>query len=390
MSRDTALVSADWAEKNLGTDGIVFVEVDEDTAAYDRGHLAGAIKLDWRTDLQDPVRRDFLNKSQFEALLSERGIANDDIVVLYGGNNNWFAAYAYWYFKLYGHRDVKLIDGGRKKWELDARPLTDEIVTRPATQYVASEPDLSIRAFRDEVVEAIGAKALVDVRSPDEFAGRLLAPAHLPQEAAQRGGHIPTASTCRGPRPPTRTAPSSPTTSCGQLYAAAGLDEQQGHHRLLPHRRALLAHLVRPAGAARPHQRQELRRFVDRVRLAHRRADRPRRRARGGVSMAAVNVSGCAAPDQAAPLPAGIDLEKETVITGVVSATTGETVAGAYVRLLDSTGEFTAEVVTSPEGQFRFFAAPGDWTLRALSRHGNGDTAVSAERGLNQIGVTVG
>ena len=127
MSRDTALVSADWAEKNLDAPGVVFVEVDEDTTAYDGGHIPGAIKLDWKTDLQDPVRRDFVNQEQFSALLSERGIANDDTVILYGGNNNWFAAYAYWYFKLYGHGDVKLIDGGRKKWELDARPYTKDV-----------------------------------------------------------------------------------------------------------------------------------------------------------------------------------------------------------------------------------------------------------------------
>src|SRR5688572_11613156 len=139
MSRDTALVSADWAENNLDAAGVVFVEVDEDTTAYDGGHIPGAIKLDWRTDLQDPVRRDFVNKSQFEALLSERGVANDDKVVLYGGNNNWFAAYAYWYFKLYGHGDVVLLDGGRKKWELDARPLSKEPVSRDATSYVAQE-----------------------------------------------------------------------------------------------------------------------------------------------------------------------------------------------------------------------------------------------------------
>jgi thiosulfate/3-mercaptopyruvate sulfurtransferase len=193
MSRDSALVSADWAEKNLNTPGVVFVEVDEDTTAYDGGHLAGAIKLDWRHDLQDPVRRDFVNKAQFEALLSARGIGNDDTVVLYGGNNNWFAAYAYWYFKLYGHGDVKLLDGGRKKWELDARALVKDEPSRPATQYVAKEQDLSIRAFRDDVVKAIGTQNLVDVRSPDEYAGRLLAPAHLPQEQAQRAGHIPTA-----------------------------------------------------------------------------------------------------------------------------------------------------------------------------------------------------
>lgn len=192
MSRESSLVTAQWVEDNLDTDGVVLVEVDEDTSSYDKGHIKGAIKLDWTTDLQDQVRRDFVSKAQFEALLSERGVSNDDTVVLYGGNNNWFAAYAYWYFKLYGHRDVKLMDGGRKKWELDSRELTDELPTREKTSYTASEQDRSIRAFRDEVVAAIGTQNLVDVRSPDEYAGRLLAPAHLPQEQAQRAGHVPT------------------------------------------------------------------------------------------------------------------------------------------------------------------------------------------------------
>ncbi len=192
MTRENSLVSTQWVEDNLDTDGVVLVEVDEDTSAYDKGHIKGAIKLDWTTDLQDQVRRDFVNKGQFEALLSERGIANDDTVVLYGGNNNWFAAYAYWYFTLYGHQDVKLMDGGRKKWELDSRELTDELPTREQTSYSAQEQDHTIRAFRDETVAAIGNKNLIDVRSPDEYAGRLLAPAHLPQEQAQRAGHVPT------------------------------------------------------------------------------------------------------------------------------------------------------------------------------------------------------
>lgn len=192
MSRENTLVTAQWVEDNLGADGIVLIEVDEDTTAYDKGHIKGAIKLDWTTDLQDQVRRDFVNKQQFEALLSERGVSNDDTVVLYGGNNNWFAAYAYWYFKLYGHNDVKLLDGGRKKWELDSRELTDEVPQRATTSYTATEQDRSIRAFRDEVVDAIGVQNLIDVRSPDEYAGRLLAPAHLPQEQSQRAGHIPT------------------------------------------------------------------------------------------------------------------------------------------------------------------------------------------------------
>src|SRR5260370_11372850 len=192
MARSDVLVTADLAELNLDNPNIVFVEVDEDTSAYDGGHIAGAVKLDWRTDLQDPVRRDFVDAQQFSKLLSARGIGNDDTVILYGGNNNWFAAYAYWYFRLYGHRSVKLLDGGRKKWELDSRELVEEVPHRPRTSYVASEPDTSIRAFRDEVVAAIGKQNLVDVRSPDEFSGKLLAPAHLRQESAQRPGHVPT------------------------------------------------------------------------------------------------------------------------------------------------------------------------------------------------------
>ena len=193
MSRSDVLVDADWVEAHHGDPGVVLVEVDEDTSAYDKGHIRDAVKIDWKTDLQDPVRRDFVDKAGFEALLSERGISNDDTVVLYGGNNNWFAAYAYWYFKLYGHQNVKLLDGGRKKWELDSREIVTDVPHRAATSYRAQEQDSSIRAFRDEAVAAIGKLNLVDVRSPDEFAGRLLAPAHLPQEQAQRGGHIPTA-----------------------------------------------------------------------------------------------------------------------------------------------------------------------------------------------------
>ena len=193
MSRPDVLVDADWVEAHKNDPGVAIVEVDEDTSAYDTGHIPNAIKIDWKQDLQDPVRRDFVDKAGFEALLSERGIADDDTVILYGGNNNWFAAYAYWYFKLYGHQNVKLLDGGRKKWELDSRELVKDIPDRTKTSYTAQEQDTAIRAMRDEVVAAIGKRNLVDVRSPDEFSGRLLAPAHLPQEQAQRAGHIPTA-----------------------------------------------------------------------------------------------------------------------------------------------------------------------------------------------------
>jgi thiosulfate/3-mercaptopyruvate sulfurtransferase len=224
MSRESALVSADWAEKNLGAAGTVFVEVDEDTSAYDAAHIPGAVKLDWRQDLQDPVRRDFVNQQQFEALLSERGVGNDDLVILYGGNNNWFAAYAYWYFKLYGHGNVRLLDGGRKKWELDNRPLVADPVSRPRTNYTAEAQDRSIRAFRDEVVAAIGAKNLVDVRSPDEYAGRLLAPAHLPQEQAQRAGHIPTAISVPWSKAANEDGTFKSDDDLRALYGAAGLD----------------------------------------------------------------------------------------------------------------------------------------------------------------------
>jgi thiosulfate/3-mercaptopyruvate sulfurtransferase len=193
MSRADVLVDADWVEAHLDDPKVVLVEVDEDVSAYDSGHIKNAVRLDWKTELQDQVRRDFVNKEQFEELLSQKGVGNDHTVVLYGGNNNWFAAYAYWYFKLYGHGDVKLLDGGRKKWELDGRELTADTPARDKTSYTAKEQDKSIRAFRDEVIDAIGKKNLVDVRSPDEFSGKLSAPAHLPQEQAQRNGHIPSA-----------------------------------------------------------------------------------------------------------------------------------------------------------------------------------------------------
>ena len=227
MARSDVLVSTDWAESNLDAPNTVFVEVDEDTSAYDTGHIPGAVKLDWKTDLQDPVRRDFVDAAQFSKLLSERGIGNDDTVVLYGGNNNWFAAYAYWYFKLYGHQDVKLLDGGRKKWELDGRPLSTDEVTRPATTYTASAPDTSIRAFRDEVINAIGSKNLVDVRSPDEFSGKILAPAHLPQEQAQQRGHVPGAINIPWSTTANEDGTFKSDEDLAKLYADAGLDGEK-------------------------------------------------------------------------------------------------------------------------------------------------------------------
>ncbi len=224
MSRSDVLVDADWVEAHRDDPGVVLVEVDEDTSAYDKGHIRGAVKIDWKKDLQDPVRRDFVDKAGFEALLSERGIAGDDTVVLYGGNNNWFAAYAYWYFRLYGHHNVKLLDGGRKKWELDSRELVTDVPQRAATHYTAQDQDTSIRAFRDEVIAAIGAKNLIDVRSPDEFAGRLLAPAHLPQEQAQRGGHVPTARNIPWSKAAEEDGTFKSDDALRTLYSEAGVD----------------------------------------------------------------------------------------------------------------------------------------------------------------------
>ena len=227
MSRESALVSADWVEENLDTPNVVLVEVDEDTAAYDKNHIRNAVRIDWQDDLQDPVRRDFVSKAQFEELLGRKGIANDDTVVLYGGNNNWFAAYAYWYFKLYGHQDVKLLDGGRKKWELDGRPLSTDTVTLPATTYAAAAPNNAIRAFRDEVVDAINVKNLVDVRSPDEFSGKILAPAHLPQEQSQVPGHIPGAINVPWSKAANEDGTFKSDDELTELYAEAGLDGQK-------------------------------------------------------------------------------------------------------------------------------------------------------------------
>jgi thiosulfate/3-mercaptopyruvate sulfurtransferase len=224
MSRATALVDADWVEAHLADPGVVLVEVDEDTSSYEKGHIRNAIRIDWKSDLQDPVRRDFVDRDQFSALLSARGIGNDDTVVLYGGNNNWFAAYAYWYFKLYGHADVRLLDGGRKKWELDSRELVTQVPDRAPTTYVAKEQDRSIRAFRDDVAAVIGKENLIDVRSPDEYAGRILAPAHLPQEQAQRAGHIPTAVNIPWSKAANDDGTFRSDTELLDLYTAAGVD----------------------------------------------------------------------------------------------------------------------------------------------------------------------
>ena len=224
MSREKVLVTADWVAQNLNNPAVAIIEVDEDTTLYAQGHIENAITFNWREDLQDGVRRDIISKEGFELLLSKSGITNETTVVLYGGNNNWFAAYAYWYFKLYGHQDVRLLDGGRKRWELDARPFVTEVPTRTTTRYVAQDQDLSLRAFRDEVIAAIGVKNIVDVRSPAEFSGELAAPAHLPQEGGQVKGHVPTAKNIPWSKAANEDGTFKSDAELKEIYSAADVD----------------------------------------------------------------------------------------------------------------------------------------------------------------------
>jgi thiosulfate/3-mercaptopyruvate sulfurtransferase len=186
------LVSTEWVQEHLEDRGLRIVEVDENPALYAEAHIPGAIGFDWQKDLQDPVRRNFLDGEEFAALLASKGISNEDTIVLYGDRNNWFAAYTYWYLKYYGHEDVKLVNGPREKWIAEGRPTTTDVPAYPMATYTAWDGDDSIRAKRDEVLAALSdGRKLVDVRSPAEFSGELISPAGYEQEGAQRGGHIP-------------------------------------------------------------------------------------------------------------------------------------------------------------------------------------------------------
>ena len=192
-----SIVSTEWVADNLGSSNVVLVEVDVDTAAYDQGHVPGAVGWNWSTQLNDQLTRDILTREQVESLLGGSGISNDTTVVLYGDNNNWFATYAFWQLRMYGHGDLKIMDGGRQKWIDEGREVTTDAPSVEATSYTASNPDTSIRATRDYVLGVASTDnntGLVDVRAPEEFDGTLLAPAHLPQEGSQRGGHIPGAA----------------------------------------------------------------------------------------------------------------------------------------------------------------------------------------------------
>ena len=229
MARSDVLVTADWAESNLNAPNTVFVEVDEDTSAYDAGHIAGAVKLDWRDDLQDPVKRDFVDAAAvLEAAVSERGIANDDTVVLYGGNNNWFAAYAYWYFKLYGHDDVKLLDGGRKKWELDGRPLSTDAVHRRLDQLHGQAPNNA-----HPRVPRRGDRGDRRARTSSTSAPPTSSPARSwPRRTCRRSrasgpGHIPCAINVPWSKAANEDGTFKSDDDLQKLYAEAGLDDSK-------------------------------------------------------------------------------------------------------------------------------------------------------------------
>jgi thiosulfate/3-mercaptopyruvate sulfurtransferase len=189
------LVTTDWVAEHIDGANIVVAEVDENPALYDEGHIRGSVRLHCREDLQVPVERDLVERAEFEGLMGGLGISNDTTVVLYGDRNNWFAAYAYWYLAIYGHGNLRILDGGRQKWIDENRELTTDAPSLNAATYNASERDPSIRTFRDEVLAGLhdSGRALVDVRSPQEYSGDLIAPPGYEQEGAQRGGHIPTA-----------------------------------------------------------------------------------------------------------------------------------------------------------------------------------------------------
>ena len=219
------LVTTEWLAEHLDDEGLVVAEVDENPDLYEEGHIPGALKLHWREDLQDPVERDVVDRETFEQLLGQRGIGTDTAVVLYGDKNNWFAAYAYWYLKIYGHADVRILDGGRQKWIDEGRELVAEVPSLEAQEYQAQERDESIRAYRDQVREWIDGEevALVDVRSPAEYSGELIAPPGYEQEGAQRAGHIPTAASIPWASAVCDDGTFKPAEELRELYGAKGV-----------------------------------------------------------------------------------------------------------------------------------------------------------------------
>ena len=222
--RDEVLVSTHWVAGHLSDAKVKLIEVDVDTTQYDEGHVPGAAGLNWTSQLQDQVRRDIATKDQVSALLSQAGVSNDDTVILYGDNNNWFAAYAFWLLRMYGHQNLRLMDGGRKKWLDEGRPTTKDAANPAKASYKASGPDLSLRASREEVLTALGGgkTALVDVRSPAEYNGEIMAPPGLP-ETAQRMGHIPTAQNIPWAQAANEDGTFKSDEELKQLYGAKGV-----------------------------------------------------------------------------------------------------------------------------------------------------------------------
>jgi thiosulfate/3-mercaptopyruvate sulfurtransferase len=220
-----ALVSTDWLQDRLGDPEIRIIEVDEDATVYDKDHIPGAIAWSWSDDLHHPVRRDYLDQAGFSSLLSAAGVGPDTTVILYGGNNNWFAAYAYWLLKHRGFDDVKLLDGGRKKWQADALPLVSESPSISPTEYAISGAERpEIRAFRDDVLGSLGSATFVDVRSPEEFSGEKMAPDHLPQEQPYVAGHVPGAINIPWARAANEDGTFKSADELRELYEGAGVN----------------------------------------------------------------------------------------------------------------------------------------------------------------------
>ena len=223
-----ALVTTQWAAEHGSDQGVRLVEVDVDTTAYERGHIPGAVAWDWRKDLQDQTVRDIAPKEALERVLSRSGITPDTTIVLYGDNNNWFAAYAYWALNYYGHEKVKLVNGGRVKWEAEGRAWSNDVPHYPETQYrFSGQPREEFRTYRDQVLQGIGKSGLVDVRSPKEFSGELLAPENLPQEGAQRGGHIPTAVNIPWAQAVKEDGTFKDAADLRELYASKGINRDR-------------------------------------------------------------------------------------------------------------------------------------------------------------------
>jgi thiosulfate/3-mercaptopyruvate sulfurtransferase len=224
-----ALVDADWVQTHLHDPAVRLIEVDVDTMAYDQGHIPGAVGFNWQQELQDQLIRAPLSQEHLEELLGRAGVSDDSTMVCYGDNNNWFAAWAFWILKYYGHKDVRLLNGGRAKWLADKREITTEVPSYPRTIYHAQDPHPDIRAFRDQILSWLDRDdvALVDVRSPGEYSGALLAPANLPQEGAQRGGHIPGAANIPWSMAMHEDGTFKPTDELRTLYEGKGITPEK-------------------------------------------------------------------------------------------------------------------------------------------------------------------